>query len=182
LKAAARASGALQVPPSPSKEVIAAEKADCSESEGIQSNPELSVTTDENTGGVPLPQTEDEEDGINVEEDPASTSTAKAGEKVTMPECPPKTFNRSRHISKGSLQFFSPCGAKIASFEMIKSESMTILFNALTKIIPRLAPALRQIREERGMNENNLQVWNAATKKIGMGVARSLPFDTTCVI
>ena len=57
-------------------------------------------------------------------------------------ECPPKDFGRTEseqksgkyytRTTKGTLQFMSTCGAKIFCGEMVKSESMAVLFHYLS--------------------------------------------------
>jgi hypothetical protein len=169
LKAAGRANGALREPSSPAEEALTA-TTDCDDSEATESEPEQPEL---GTGHVSEPIHGTDPSDAENNEGPPIAPAPKPQAKLQMPECPPKTFNRAKHISKGTLQFFSPCGAKIGTFEMIKSESMTLLFSTLSRIMPILAPVLKDLREQRGMNERNVKVLNAATKKMGT-VSRSL--------
>ena len=66
-----------------------------------------------------------------------------------MLQCPPKMFNNTKRFSKGTLQIFSPCGAKVFCGEMVKAESLTILFNALSFIIPIIAPYAKKVKKIR---------------------------------
>lgn len=164
LKAAGRANGALCEPSSPVTEDASTGTKECEDSEATESDVEQTgINTDDNSVHL------QEVDPVDTNKVDDSTHVPEPQPKVRlqMPECPPKTFNRSKNISKGTLQLFSPCGAKIGSFEMIKSESMTMLFSTLSRIMPIMAPVLIKLREVRGMNSKNVKVWNAATKKKG---------------
>lgn len=163
MKAAGRASGALSEPPSPHTEETSTGKAECSDSEATESDLELERTNDVNDAAMQ----ENTQALADKEKDLVAAPAPQTKPKLRMPECPPKTFDRARNISKGTLQLFSPCGAKIGSFEMVKSESMTMLFTVLSKIMPFMSQALRELREHRGMNIKNVRVWNAATKRRG---------------
>jgi hypothetical protein len=60
---------------------------------------------------------------------------------------------------------------------MIKSESMTLLFSVLSKIMPILAPRLKHIRERKGMDLKNVKVWNAAKRRKGVQSAYTVLID-----
>ena len=66
-----------------------------------------------------------------------------------MLQCPPKMFNNAKRFSKGTLQIFSPCGAKVFCGEMVKAESLTILFNALSFVMPIIAPYAKKVKKIR---------------------------------
>jgi hypothetical protein len=168
LKAAARACGALLKPPAPEANEVT-KKAECSGSEATESEEEV-ATSKEGDADEETQQTQ--QTSRNKEKESYKTSALHEGGKVFMAQCPPKTFTRSKNVSKGTIQFFSPCGVKIASFEMLKSESMTILFSALSKIMPHLSPALKAIRTARGMDTKNGVIWNAAKRQNGVHLHR----------
>ena len=78
-----------------------------------------------------------------------SAAAKAAPSDSNMLQCPPKMFNNAKRFSKGTLQIFSPYGAKVFCGEMAKAESLTILFNALSFVMPIIAPYAKKVKKIR---------------------------------
>jgi hypothetical protein len=67
------------------------------------------------------------------------------------------------------MQFMSLCGAKVYNVEMIKSESMAILFHSLSTFMPLIIEDLKRARAAK-LGKLGNKVVNPRTKKAGTHV------------
>ena len=93
-----------------------------------------------------------------------------------LPECRPKDFSRSdpklggrQRTTKGTLQFMSPCGAKVYTSEMKSSESLSALFYALSRFMPIIKPRLDDICKQK-LENGQRYFLNPRTGKTGMAI------------
>jgi hypothetical protein len=89
-------------------------------------------------------------------------------------ECPPKDFSdgeqlrRKTTMTKGTLQYMSPCGAKIYTSEMVSCESISALYADLTYFMPLIADDLQEI-VTRKLNDPNFKFDTGKGKEIARG-------------